>query len=81
MDFYKKGAEDVFKTLGIEEPPVIDTTKQLIEKYTPEPIKDVQEELAQSYRATPYNVLFGRYKDTTRGLLSSAKERLSDLFH
>jgi hypothetical protein len=80
MNFYKKGAEDTLRALGIQEPEVLEKTRNLVDEYTPEAVKDLQESLGQSYRATPYNVLFGRYKDTARGLLQSAKENVTGIF-
>jgi len=80
MTPFEKGAEDVFEALGVNAPENVagDLKEKIIEK-VPEPIKKIKEQLGKSYRVTPYNILFGRYKDTLGNTVKGVKEKLVDL--
>lgn len=79
MTFFTKGAEDVFDVLGVK-PGVVTDLKEKVVENVPEPVKKLREELGQSYRATPYTVLFGRYKDTLGRTVRGVKDRIQELF-
>jgi len=79
MTPFEKGAEDVFEVLGVRSPGVVSDLKEKVVEGLPEPIKDVKEQLGKSYRATPYSLLFGRYKDTLGNMVKKVKEKAQGL--
>ncbi|RKY28049.1 MAG: hypothetical protein DRP83_01365 [Planctomycetota bacterium] len=78
MTPFEKGAEDVLDVLGVK-PGMVTNIKEKVVEHVPESVKKLKKELGQSYRPTPYNVLFGRYKDTLGGMAKGVKEKLQDL--
>lgn len=79
MSPFEKGAEDVFEALGVHSPGVVSDLKERVLEEIPEPIKELKEQVGQSYRATPYTLLFGRYKDTLGNMVKSVKEKAQEL--
>jgi hypothetical protein len=78
MTPFEKGAEDVLDVLGVK-PGVVSDLKERVIENIPEPVRQLKEELGQSYRATPYSVLFGRYKDTLGGAARKVKDKVEGL--
>jgi hypothetical protein len=78
MNWFVKGAEDVLDVLGIKPGAASDLIKK-VEENTPEPVKQLRREVGQSYRVTPYTVMFGRYKDALGDATRKVKGTFSDL--
>lgn len=76
MTPFEKGAENVFRVLGVQ-PGIVSDIHERVTDLVPTPILELKKELGQSYRATPYSLLFGRYKNSFGEMVKTVKNKLT----